>query len=194
MLLGQIVAISFATNLYFLTILLSPKQQQSTTIEPKSPASDIPESASKPSYRRFLGPWIIDFLSVTSTRNAANLLGQDKYQSGAPGFMQLLLLPHIVLMMLPTLRAIVPARFFPSADTRTVNKIYGLLWLTNAYFFGDLMWTTHKVYQAGDLGRIGSALFEHPAVSSVGFDVIFCWISWICWWHTQGDAIPGVWE
>lgn len=193
MLLGQIVAISFATNLYFLTLLLNPKQQQSTTIETKDPASVIPKSDSKPSYRRFLGPWIIDFLSVISTRNAANLLGQDRYQSGAPGFMQILLLPHIALMVLPTLRAILPATFFPLDDTKTLNRVYGFLWLTTAYFFCEiLLWETYKNYRAGILGDIGSALFEHPAVSSVGLDVIFCWLSWICWWQTQGGIVPDI--
>ena len=107
--------------------------------------------------------------------------------------MQLLLLPHIVLMMLPTLRAILPANFFSSGDTKTVNKIYGFLWLTNSYFLGDLIWTTYEAYQAGTLGDIGSALLEHPAVSSVGFDVIFCWVSWICWWQTQDDPTPDIW-
>lgn len=140
-----------------------------------------------------VGPWIIDFLSVINTLTAASLLGKDKYQNGAPGFMRLLLLPHIILMVLPTLRAILPAKVFSLGDTKTVNKIYGFLWLTNAYFVGDLLWATYKAYQAGTLGDIGSALLEHPAVSSVGFDVIFCWICWICWWQTQGDAMPDIW-
>ncbi|KAF3034600.1 hypothetical protein E8E12_004187 [Didymella heteroderae] len=192
MLLGQIVAISFATNLYFMTVLLSPQQQQPNTTRSKGFASDDSEKAPKPWYRRWFGPWIIDFHSVISTRTTAELLRKDKYQNRGSGFMQLLLLPHIALMILPTLRAILPASFFPSGDTKTVNKIYGFLWLTNAYFFGDLIWATCKSYQDGNLGDIGGALLEHPAVSSVGFDVIFCWLSWICWWQTQSDGPPDI--
>ena len=194
MLLGQIVAISFATNLYFLTVLLSPQQQHPATTTSKESASGDSKSAARPWYRRWFGPWIIDFLTVTNTRTAATMLGKDKYQNGAPGFMQLLLLPHIVLMVLPTLRAILPAKFFSSGATKTVDKIYGFLWLTNSYFLGDLLWTTYKAYKLGTFGDIGSTLLEHPAVSSVGFDVIFCWISWICWWQTQDDPMPDLWK
>jgi hypothetical protein len=189
MLLGQIVAISFATNLYFLTIILSPQQQQPTVTRSKESTGDS-EIATRPWYRRWFGPWIIDFLTVTNTRTAALLLGKDEHQNEASWFMQLLLLPHIVLMVLPSLRAILPATFFSPGDTKTVNKIYGFLWLTNSYFLGDLLWTTYKAYQAGTLGDIGGALLIHPAVSSVGFDVIFCWVSWICWFQTQDDALP----
>lgn len=33
----------------------------------------------------------------------------------------------------------------------------------------------------GDWEQIGNALYEHPAVSSVGWDVICCWLTSICW-------------
>lgn len=108
--------------------------------------------------------------------------------------MQLLLLPHIILMVLPTLRAFIPAKCFSLGDTKTIDKIYGFLWLTNSYFLGDLLWNSYRAYQAGTLEGIGGALLEHPAVSSVGFDVIFCWISWICWWQTQAEPTPNLWK
>lgn len=187
MLLGQIVAISFATNLYFLTLLLSPPQQQPTAPSSNESGSKDPTSSSVSGYRKWFGPWLIDGLSVISTCGAADVLSWTKYQNGAPGFMQILLLPHVALMILPTARAILPARLFHPGHPTIVNKIYNFLWFLNAQFLGRLVWTTYQAYQAGNLGGIRDTLMEHPAVSSVGFDVIFSWLSWICWWQTQGD-------
>ena len=45
MLLGPIVAISFATNLYFPVLLLSPPQQQPTTPISKEYRLELPKSA-----------------------------------------------------------------------------------------------------------------------------------------------------
>jgi len=36
---------------------------------------------------------------------------------------------------------------------------------------------------------IFEALYEHPAVSSVGWDVIMCWVSWCMWALTGGWKI-----
>lgn len=188
MLLGQIVAISFATNLYFLTLLLTPPRQQ-----PASPpslqksTSEATEAAVAPRPANWLGPWIIDSLSVVLTSVAADRLSREEYWNGAPGFLPLLLLPHAVLLILPTSRAILPARFFSLGDVKTVDSIYKFLWVVNFHFVGRLAWTTYKAYVAGNLGAIRDTLLEHPAVSSVGFDVIFCWISWLCWWWTQSE-------
>lgn len=101
--------------------------------------------------------------------------------------MPVLLLPHVALMIVPTARAILPARLFPTDEASTLDKIYGALLLFNSYFVGRLALTTYHAYTAGTLSRILVTLLEHPAVSSVGFDVIFCWISWLCWWQTQGQ-------
>jgi hypothetical protein len=48
---------------------------------------------------------------------------------------------------------------------------------------------TVKVYSHGGFQVILRTLYEHPAVSSVGYDVIFCWMSWMCWLFTQGGRI-----
>jgi len=190
MLLGQIVAISFATNLYFLTLLLSPSRQQLTM--PLSSQKHDPEAIKSAKASRlpsWLGPWLFDGLSVILTSAAADRLSREEYWNGAPSFLPLLLLPHAVLLILPTLRAIFPATFFPLGNITTVDTIYKFLWVLNFHFVGRLAWTTHKAYMAGNLGDISNTLFEHPAVSSVGFDVIFCWISWLCWWQTQSERL-----
>ena len=186
MLLGQIVAISFATNLYFLTLLLNVAQQAApatSTIEKSRP--ETTKSAPGSKRNKWLGWWLVDGVSTLTVTSAAELLSRETYWHG-PGFMPVLMLTHVVLLIVPTARAILPARFFPEGELRTVNKIYSSLLTFTFYFVGRLAVTTYKAYVAGTLGEILSTLLEHPAVSSVGFDVIFCWISWLCWWQTQG--------
>ena len=186
MLLGQIVAISFATNLYFLTLLLNIAQQTApatSTVEKSSPQTT--KSAPGPKRNKWLGWWLVDGVSTLTVTSAAELLSRETYWHG-PSFMPVLMLPHVVLLIVPTARAILPASFFPEGEPRTVNKIYSSLLTFTFYFVGRLTVTTYKAHVAGTLGEILGTLLEHPAVSSVGFDVIFCWISWLCWWQTQG--------
>lgn len=182
MLLGQIVAISFATNLFFLTLLLSPPQQKLAAPAPTKPTS----TPTKPR-RKWLGPWLIDGIAVIGTKAAAECLSRDKYWNGAPGFMPLLLAPHVVLLILPTARAVLPSRLLPLGDAKTVDKFYTYLWMLVFSSVFQLAYKTYTAYLTGNVGGIRDALFEHPAVSSVGFDTIFCWITWFCWWQVQGD-------
>ena len=41
------------------------------------------------------------------------------------------------------------------------------------------------LFNYGGLAEIQSALFHHLVVSSVDFDVIFCWFHWSSWFLTQ---------
>ncbi|KAI4698852.1 hypothetical protein J4E81_005464 [Alternaria sp. BMP 2799] len=107
--------------------------------------------------------------------------------------MPVLMAPHIALMLLPIARAVVPASSFIE-DIQFTDKVYSYMWalvLGNAGLM--LAWTTATAYAYGGFVGIQSALLEHPAVSSVGFDVIFCWITWVCWYWTQPkSAYEGV--
>lgn len=185
MLLGQIVAISFATNLYFLTLLLSPAQEEDSATTPleKQPTSEEIEPASKPRRRKWIVPWLIDFPSTFMVASFTESFGDEKHWN-RPGFMSALLTPHVLLLIVPTARAILPTRFFVEGKPRTKDSIYEFLLQSNAYFVGRLALRTYKGYNAGTLDGLFRTLLDHPAVSSVGFDVIFCWISWLCWWQT----------
>jgi len=171
MLLGQIVAISFATNLFMLTLLLSP------------PA---PAPSSYGSRRQaWLGPWLLNLFAIFATAYPAMQLADEHYWHHPTHFMPVLMAPHIALMLLPVARAVVPASFFIE-DIQFTDKVYSYMWalvLGNAGLM--LAWTTATAYAYGGFVGIQSALLEHPAVSSVGFDVIFCWITWACWYWTQ---------
>lgn len=179
MLLGQIVAISFATNLFFLTLLLSPP----------NPPSSTTYGAQR---QKWLGPWLFNFFAVLATAYPAMLLADEHYWHHPTAFLPVLLAPHVALLVLPALRAVVPAKYFVEDDAFT-DKVYNYMWalvLGNAGLM--LAWTTATSYAYSGFGGIWNALFEHPAVSSVGYDAIFCWASWICWYRTQRDRAERV--
>jgi hypothetical protein len=115
-------------------------------------------------------------------------LADDHYWHHPTHFMPVLMAPHVALMVLPIVRAVVPPEYFKD-DTQSTDKVYSYMWalvLGNAGLM--LIWTTARAYAYSGFVGIRSALLEHPAVSSVGFDVIFCWITWTCWNLTQPKA------
>ncbi|KAH7396589.1 hypothetical protein DE146DRAFT_657182 [Phaeosphaeria sp. MPI-PUGE-AT-0046c] len=174
MLLGQIVAISFATNLFLLTLLLSPP---------------VSSQASSTSARRsnWLGPWLLNLGTVFATAIPAFLLADDHYWHHSEDFLPVLLIPHVALLVLPAARALLPARYLPESNVVFDDKVYGYMWvLTIANAALMMIKTTYAAWAYSGFQGIQNALLEHPAVSSVGFDVIFCWTTWVCWYLTQG--------
>ncbi|KAL6708968.1 hypothetical protein ACN47E_002095 [Coniothyrium glycines] len=172
MLLGQIVAISFATNLFFLTLLFTP------------PIRSQPTSALQ--QRTWLGPWLINLVAILATAYPAMLLADEHYWHHPTAFMPVLLAPHVALLLLPLARIVIPEKYLVES-VPFVNKVYTYLWalvLGNASLM--LAWTTVTAYSYGGFQSVIHALHEHPAVSSVGYDVIFCWISWLSWFMTEG--------
>jgi hypothetical protein len=180
MLLGQIVAISFATNLFLLTLLLSP---------PPSPSRSL-FTTHRP---RWLRPWLLNLGAILATSIPALLLADEHYWHHSSDFMPVLLTPHVALLVLPFLRAVVPDNYVSEGDAASTDRIYKYLWaltLGNAGFM--MLKTTYTAWSYGGFEGIGSALLEHPAVSSVGFDVVFCWVTWICWLRTQQQDVGRV--
>lgn len=174
MLLGQIVAISFATNLFMLTLLLSP------------PA---PPQSSGSRRQMWLCPWLLNLFAIFATAYPAMQLADEHYWHHATHFMPVLMAPHIALMLLPIARTVVPTAYFIE-DIQFTDKVYSYMWalvLGNAALM--LVWTTATAYAYSGFVGIQSALLEHPAVSSVGFDVVFCWITWACWYWTQSKPV-----
>ena len=96
MLLGQIVAISFATNLFLLTLLFSP-----------APPVAKPAAGSQ----RWIGPWLLNLFSIFATAYPAMQLADEHYWYHPTHFMPMLMAPHVALMLLPVARALVPARY-----------------------------------------------------------------------------------
>ncbi|KAF2866947.1 hypothetical protein BDV95DRAFT_191518 [Massariosphaeria phaeospora] len=178
MLLGQIVAISFATNLFLLTLLLSP------------PALPPPSSA----YRKnWLGPWVLNLVAIIATQIPAYLLA-DEYYWHHKEFMSVLLAPHIALLVLPFVRAILPAKYSTDVNHDLADSVYNkVLWPVT--IVGAALLNLKQTWTAvsfGGFAGIWGALWEHPAVSSVAFDVVFCWITWITWWSIQRQGVDDV--
>jgi hypothetical protein len=182
MLLGQIVAISFATNLFLLTLLVSQ-------------GSTPPTSTTKASRHRWLSPWLIDLFALQVTLASVAILGNDKYWNLPELFMSALMAPHIALMAMPLARAVLPTHFFAHDDADFVDKAYDYMcYLVCVVGSGRVQATSYKFFSLAGVSIICSALFEHAAVSSVGFDVIFCWMTWLCWWAVGGNAMVPVKE
>jgi hypothetical protein len=178
MVIGQIVAISFATNLFLIALLLSP------------PAPPAPSTGAS-NRKRWLGPWLINFAAVIATEFPAYLLADDAYWHHK-NFLPVLLIPHLALLVLPSIRAIVPAQYFRDDDVEFTEGLYKYLWGAT-FFGGGLLWwkVTGLAYSYSGIIGIVNAILEHPAVSSVGFDVIFCWITWFLWWRLQRQGVEG---
>ncbi|EAT86138.2 hypothetical protein SNOG_06307 [Parastagonospora nodorum SN15] len=114
----------------------------------------------------------------------------EHYWYHSTDFMPVLLIPHVALLVTPFARALVPENWFPENDLAFEDKVFGYMWaltLGNAALM--MLKTTYAAVSYGGFVGIQNALLEHPAVSSVGFDVIFCWITWICWYITRGEDV-----
>lgn len=173
MLLGQTVAISFATNLFLLTLLSSPP------VSSQAPSTSARRSS-------WLGPWLINLGTVFAIAIPAFLLADDHYWHHSEDFLPVLLIPHVALFVLPVARALLPAKYFLESITGFDDKVYSYMWvLTIANAAIMMIKTTYAAWAYSGFQGIQNALLEHPAVSSVGFDVIFCWLTWVCWHLTQ---------
>lgn len=178
MLLGQIVAISFATNLFILNLLLSPPA-------PPAPA----RSGFK---KKWIGPWLINFVAIIATEIPVYILADEHYWE-KHNFFPVLMVPHIALMVAPFARVLLPGKYFSDDDVEFADSIYSVLWKLTLGG-GIFLWlkVTATAYSYGGFYGIYSALTEHPAVSSVGFDVICCWISWSAYWMLTKKGVVDV--
>ncbi|KAF2812590.1 uncharacterized protein BDZ99DRAFT_461249 [Mytilinidion resinicola] len=163
MLLGQVVAISFATNLFFLAVSLNPASP---------PAFQQDPSRWTPPLSILLIPLLATFVST----------GMMPISVSKPYFMYILLLPHFALFMPPVLYSVVPQSWGTThrslkAAERYYERVYSLLVMLSIVFIALASRTAW--------GGVLTALYEHPAVSSVGWDVILCWISWGFWTLVQ---------
>lgn len=181
MLLGQMVSISFATNLLFLTLLIS---QRTSSSPAWSPAKQ----------QTWLGPWVLNLGGILGTSIPAFMLASEHYWHHPTDFVPVILTPHIALLVLPACRAILPARILGVEDRQVKDKAYSFMWtltLCNAALM--LCKTTWTAYSYAGFTGIQNALLEHPATSSIAFNVILCWTSWAFWLSIQrGQMFAGV--
>jgi hypothetical protein len=181
MLLGQIVSVSFATNLFLLALLLSP---------PALPAPS-PTSGQK---KKWFGPWLLNLVAIAVTEIAAFELTSESYWywHGKP-ILPVLMAPHVALLVLPLARGFLPSQYISDNNVAFADDVYKWLWRV-ALGGGAWIWFTCTMVAInyGGVSGIVNALFEHPAVSSVGFDVVFCWITWLLWWRVQSVGLENL--
>lgn len=191
MLLGQIVAISFAQNLFFATILVSrqPRPTDSTK-ENKKYAQDPVVAWSPPLYAEVL-PVAISLISTVMVPTVAH----TKY------FMLILLVPHLLLFVPTILRPSLssssgtPARKH-SEEATLQRYVKFFQWYTMAC----VAIQAHSTFLVLQDNRVDfsieslrvlaqslpSVVYEHPAVSSVSWDVIYCTITSVAWIVVNG--------
>ncbi|KAF4776064.1 hypothetical protein HER10_EVM0003299 [Colletotrichum scovillei] len=154
-LLGQVVAISFASNLSFLAILCSETPERKTNDGKR--------------YRQ-----TVSSFSIHSVILFATLLWAMSIPSAInhPKFLSLLLGPHLLAFVPLLLNRILPAQML--GEPAWHWKVASMIWV--------LVVATLGVFDSGaSLKTALVTLYEHPAVSSVGWDVICCWISFTVW-------------
>ncbi|KAK0726285.1 hypothetical protein B0T21DRAFT_293626 [Apiosordaria backusii] len=157
MLLGQIVAISFASNLFFLAVLVhdvkGDKKEGQNQRKPSSRTSDV----------------LILLVNLAVT---LFLFGNLE----SPYFLTLLLAPH-VLAFVPLLRDRLSSNSTGFSQLRELSQVLQFGILAAVLAAG----TAHAIASGESWQSILGTLYEHPAVSSVGWDVICCWVSYTAW-------------
>ncbi|KAJ0160926.1 hypothetical protein CTA2_7072 [Colletotrichum tanaceti] len=175
-LLGQVVAISFAANMSFLAILCSSSSNKPPT--PTRASEDQkrkkPDDDSASSSVSSLS-WHTVVLVVTLIWAILIPSAIDN-----PRFMSLLLGPHLLAFAPLLLNGVLPPRLL--GEPGWFWKAASMAWV--------LAVATKGIAGAGageGLGGVLTTLYEHPAVSSVGWDVICCWVSSAAWFLIGAD-------
>lgn len=164
MLLGQIVAISFAQNLFFLAVLLTPKTE--------NPAGRTAAATS----------WLIPLVALLSTYISVFILPST---SNTPHFLPTLAISHIALFL--------PLYFPPpKLGPYLVGGLSVLLHINQTVRCineEDPLKHYHRNHNILPTDANAWAFFHHPAVSSVGWDVILCGLSLLVWSAVDGQAV-----
>lgn len=188
MLLGQIVAVSFAQNLFYLAILVS----RASTTEPKG----APGLLWTPNALLEAEPLLISLVSTAAV----------PYATHTASFMLILLVPHLLLFV----PCILHPRILPQGSG-TLRNAYEVVKrryipLFSTVFAISLVLHAKATYEAladkntsptpirygcnvvgkrepsdKALLRLIGTMWEHPAVSSVSWDVLFCSVGFIAW-------------
>ena len=178
MLLGQIVAISFAMNLSFLAMLLwKPEIGDKRRVQYER-GERYPARTSYiffSTYTLYIAVLGATFASIFYIPSFV----------GTSSFLPLLTVPHI-LLFLPVM---IPQHWrqidlTPEGQPQTANGVMNLYRLTigpSIILFVRATYLALEEQEPGGALSIFKELRSHPAVSSVGWDVILCFLSATFW-------------
>ncbi|KAF4223382.1 hypothetical protein CNMCM6457_000491 [Aspergillus fumigatiaffinis] len=182
MLLGQVVAISFAQSLFAATVVVSlPRQSRSPPQQPATASrSDDHSRESKtlwvPPALLELGPVLISLLSAA----VVPLVAHTSY------FMPMLLIPHLLLFVPGILSpGMLPRGWGKSQPVAVVARRYAMVfkWLSTilVVLVAQSTYALAVTAEGALWRRLLSAMSEHPAVSSVSWDVVCCFLVVVSW-------------
>ena len=180
MLLGQVVAVSFSQTLFCAALALSPKGRTPAK-SPQGQTLALPPVSATPARPS----WLLCGCTLTSLATVA----LTPLLFDTPYFLPNLLLMH-ALLVLPLLP--------PFAKSRSGPISYSTLYLSFALISLLLRLSTYSsllslsslssspssqilATLAALPSRVVFTLFEHPAQSSIGFDVVFASASFVIW-------------
>ncbi|KAF4566132.1 Alpha-1,3-glucosyltransferase [Pleurotus pulmonarius] len=165
MLLGQLVAISVASNLFYIAILSSPIPREPT----KQASSKAPATL-----------WVSVLLALAT-------VGLSPYTTSHT-FLPNLLVMHALLVIPLLPPSILPHNSRQQWPIR-VRTLYGLVLLSSfAIRTHTILEGAKVVGSESPLGLFSAAwdvLYSHPAQSSIGWDVIWTTVSFIAWTATK---------
>lgn len=189
MLLGQVVAISVAQNLFFAALALAPRSEiRSTSTKEKDEVTPAAKTGAS---------WVL----ILSVLASLFTVGLSPKTTDGPYFLPNLLVMHALLILplvpLPTLNSSLSlGRLYTYtaiiALRLRVPTYTTLLQGHELSFAGLRAWLPQLFQQAY------STLFQHPAQSSIGYDVVFTSLTFIVWMiyenHKMGrDQVEWVW-
>ncbi|KDQ17486.1 hypothetical protein BOTBODRAFT_185652 [Botryobasidium botryosum FD-172 SS1] len=178
MLLGQVVAISVASSLFFLALSLSP-----------APSTTSRKGVTRVSLTLYL-PLLLSFATIFAT----------PYTVGTPNFLPNLLAMHALLVI-----PLIPLDHIMLLPMR-VSTLYGVLTALSLVF--RLRTTLPLISFPSHFVRDAWVVLQdtHPAQSSIGWDVVWSTIAFLVWvrggWKEMGAALglsvgvcaPAVWR
>ncbi|KAF4125133.1 hypothetical protein GMORB2_3972 [Geosmithia morbida] len=171
MLLAQVVAVSFASNLFFLAVAAySPDGRNDNGNEKGSAAGDEDDDDDGDSASSF---WYDAVIIVTVSLALGVPAAVDQAH-----FLRLLLMPHL-LGFAPLLLN----RALPKGSSSST----GPGWPRMATYTGAMATVVGFATFAAVSEEVGADLYwnllhDHPAVSSVGWDVVCCTVSYSAWY------------
>ena len=204
MLLGQIVAISFAQSLFFVAVGLYDLNNTGT-----------PLAEAKRSRQQVSSPWMSaltcrmwHWLVVAMVLYPVAVIPSSVHK---PRFLLVLSIPHVALMLLPIVEVgLIPQYVYDESKAflgEGMNEIYRAvtvlagIWEAktvsaalkdtsperhlhrhSAVFSNPLLNSTYGAPIEPHLWDVLGSLYDHPAVTSVGWDVLLC------------SAIYGIWR
>lgn len=181
MLLGQLVAISFAMNLSFVAVLASAEIEEAKTgprIRKSQGDSESPARQSRS------GNNSISLLRSASLVLTLATIYKVPSTVGTRWFFPTLLIPHI-LLFIPVLLS----SFGQESRTGFFDIDF---WIVTASGVGLFVHASINALTDShhDVPSLLGELRSHPAVSSVGWDVIICWLSAGIWLVIRRGSEP----